>query len=186
MPQKSQVKDDILKVAHRTLYTVHPCETKMYQDLKKSFWWKRMRLDIAHYVASYGVCQRAKAEHKHPVGLLQPLEVPVWPWDDISIDFVVGLPRTQRGKDAIWVIVDRFNKSAHFIPIRTTNMASDLGPIFAREIVRLHGVPKTIISDRDAKFVSKFWESLQSALGMQLCLSTAFHPQTDGQSERMI
>lgn len=158
----------------------------MYKDLKKNFWWKRMKVDIAQYVTSCGVCQQVKAEHKRPAGLLQPLEVPVWPWDDISMDFVVGLPRTQRGKDAIWVKVDRFSKSAHFIPIRTTNSASDLAPFYVREIVRLHGVPKTIVSDRDAKFVSKFWESLQSALGTQLRLSTAFHPQTDGQSERTI
>jgi transposase InsO family protein len=102
------------------------------------------------------------------------------------MDFVVGLPRTPKGKEVIWVVVDRLSKVAHFIPIRTTNSASDLAPIYVREIVRLHGVPKTIVSDRDAKFVSKFWESLHSALGTQLRLSTVFHPQTDGQSERTI
>jgi hypothetical protein len=177
------VKEDILREAHRTPYTVHPGETKMYQDLKKTYWWKRMKVDVAKYVSSCGVCQRVKAEHKRPAGLLQSLEVPEWPWDDIAMDFVVGLPRTRRGKDAVWVVVDRLSKVAHFIPIRTTDSASDLAPIYIREVVRLHGVPKTITSDRDAKFVSKFWESLQCALGTQLRLSTAFHPQTDGQSE---
>ena len=186
VPQKAEIKDDILREAHRTPYTIHPGETKMYRDLKQNFWWKRMKVDIANYVASCGICQQVKAEHKRPAGLLQPLEVPQWPWDDISMDFVVALPRSPRGKDAIWVVVDRFSKSAHFIPIRTTSSVSDLAPIYVREIVRLHGVPKTIISDRDAKFVSKFWESLQGALGTQLRLSTAFHPQTDGQSERTI
>lgn len=115
-----------------------------------------MKVDITNYVASSGVCQQVKAEHKRPAGLLQPLEVPQWPWYDISMDFVVALPRSPRGKDTIWVIVDRFSKSAHFIPIRTTHSTSDLAPIYVREIMRLHGVPKTIISDRDAKFVCKF------------------------------
>ena len=96
------------------------------------------------------------------------------------MDFVTSLPRTLRGKDAIWVVVDRLSKSAHFIPIRTTNSASDLAPIYTREISRLHGVPKMIISDRDAKFTSKFWESLHTALGTEIRFSTAFHPQTDG------
>ena len=102
------------------------------------------------------------------------------------MDFVVGLPRTPKGRYAIWVVVDRLSKVAHFIPYHSTNSASDLAPIYMREIVRLHGVPKTIVSDRDAKFVSKFWESLQSALGTNVILSMAFHPQTDGQSERTI
>lgn len=102
------------------------------------------------------------------------------------MDFIVVLPHTQQGKDAIWVVVDRFSKSAHFIPIRTTNSTSDLAPIYAREIVKLHGVPKTIVLDRDAKFVSMFWKSLQGALGTKFQFSTAFHPQTDGQSERTI
>ena len=104
-----------------------------------------MKVDIANYVASCGVCQQVKAEHKRPAGLLQPLEVPQWPWDDISMDFVVALPRSPRGKDAVWVIVDRLSKSAHFIPIRTTNSASDLAPIYVREIVRLHGDRKSVV-----------------------------------------
>jgi len=180
VPQKSQVKEDILKEAHRTRYTVHSGENKMYQDLKKTYWWKRMKIDVAKYVASCGICQRVKAEHKSPAGKLQSLEVPMWPWDDIAMDFVVGLPRSPRGRDTIWVVVDRLSKVAHFIPIRSTSTAGDLAPIYMREIVRLHGVPRTIVSDRDAKFVSKLWDSLQKALGTTLRMSTAFHPQTDG------
>jgi hypothetical protein len=98
----------------------------------------------------------------------------------------VGLPRSPRGRDAIWVVVDRLTKSTHFIPIKTTNSASELVPLYLKEVVRLHGVPKSIVSDRDSKFVSKFWKSLHSALGTKLSLSVAFHPQTDGQSERTI
>lgn len=186
VPQKSEVKADILHEAHRTPYSVHPGETKMYRDLKQLFWWKRMRVDIAKYVASCGVCQQVKAEHKRPAGLLQPLPVPEWKWECVAMDFVIGLPRSPRGRDAIWVVVDRLTKSAHFIPMKTTNSAQDLAPLYIREVVRLHGVPKSIVSDRDSKFVSHFWQSLQSALGTKLTLSTAFHPQTDGQSERTI
>ena len=102
------------------------------------------------------------------------------------MDFVVGLLRSPRGRDTIWVVVDRLSKVAHFIPIRSTNSAGDLAPIYMREVVRLHGVPRTIVLDRDAKFVSKLWGSLQEALGTTLRMSTAFHPQMDGQSERTI
>jgi len=158
----------------------------MYRDLKLSFWWKRMKVDIAKYVASCGVCQQVKAEHKRPAGLLQPLEIPEWKWEHITMDFIVGLPRSPRGKDAIWVVVDRLTKSAHFIPMKTTNSAQELVPLYLKEVVRLHGVPKSIVSDRDSKFVSKFWQSLHDALGTKLSLSVAFHPQTDGQSERTI
>ena len=180
VPQKSEVKMDILREAHKTPYTVHPGETKMYRDLKQNFWWKRMKVDVSKYVAACEVCQRVKAEHKRPAGLLKPLEIPEWKWEHITLDFVVGLPRSPRGRDAIWVVVDRLTKFAHFIPMKTTNSASDLVPLYMKEVVTLHGVPKSIVSDRDSKFVSKFWESLHSALGTKLSLSVAFHPQTDG------
>jgi hypothetical protein len=182
VPQKSKVKMNIFREAHKTPYTVHPGETKMYRDLKKNFWWKRMKVDVSKYVATCEVCQRVKTEHKRPIGLLKPLEIPEWKWEHITMDFVVGLPRSPRGRDAIWVVVDRLTKSVHFIPIKTTNSASELVPLYMKEVIRLHGVPKSIISDRDSKFVSKFWESLHSALGTKLSLSVAFHPQTDGQS----
>ena len=110
----------------------------------------------------------------------------MWKWENITMDFVVGLPRTPRGKDAIWVVIDRLTKVAHFIPLKTTNSASDLVPLYIKELVRLHDVPKFIVSDRDSKFVSNFWKSLHSALGTRLDLSTAFHPQTDRQLERTI
>ena len=145
-----------------------------------------MKVDIAKYVASCGVCQQVKAEHKRPAGLLQPLEIPEWKWEHISMDFVVGLPRSPRGRDAIWVLIDRLTKSAHFIPMKTTNSASELVPLYMKEVLRLHGVPKSIVLDRDPKFVSNFWQSLHSALGTNLLHSTAFHHQTDGQSKRTI
>ncbi|GJX55371.1 putative nucleotidyltransferase, ribonuclease H [Tanacetum coccineum] len=115
-----------------------------------------------------------------------PLEIPMWKWDEISMDFVTGLPTTQKRHDAIWVVVDRLTKSAHFLPIRKNYGISKLAEIFRQEIVRLHGTPTSIVSDRDPKFTSHFWKGLQKAWGTRLKFSTAFHPQTDGQSERTI
>ncbi|GJS20236.1 DNA/RNA polymerases superfamily protein [Tanacetum coccineum] len=131
-------------------------------------------------------CQQVKIEHQRASGLLQPLEIPMWKWDEISMDFVTGLPTTQKRHDAIWVVVDRLTKSAHFLPIRKNYGISKLAEIFRQEIVRLHGTPTSIVSDRDPKFTSRFWKGLQKAWGTRLKFSTAFHPQTDGQSERTI
>jgi hypothetical protein len=186
VPQKSEVKMDILREAHKTPYTVHPSETKMYRDLKQNFWWKRMKVSVSKYVVACEVCQRMKAEHKRPAGLLKPLEIPEWKWEHITMDFVVGLPRSLQGRDAIWVVVDRLTKSAHFIPMKTTNSASELVPLYMKEVIRLHVVSKSIVFYRDSKFISKSWVSLHSALSTKLSLSVAFHPQTDGQSERTI
>jgi hypothetical protein len=177
---------DILREAHHTPYMVHIGKTKMYQDMRQSFWWKRMKVDIAKYVASCGICQKVKAEHKRPVRLLKPLEIPEWKWENIAMDFVVGLPCSPRGKDVIWVVIDRLTKVAHFIPMKQTSSAIDLVPLYIKEVVRLHGVPKSIVSDRDYKFVSKFWQSLHNAMGTKLDMSVAFHPQTNEQSERTI
>ena len=107
------------------------------------------------------------------------LDVPEWKWDSISKDFVTSLPNTPRGNDAIWVIVDRLTKSAHFLPINITFPVAQLAEIYIRDIVKLHGVPSSIVSDRDPRFTSRFWKSLQEALGSQLRLSLAYHPQTD-------
>jgi len=117
---------------------------------------------------------------------LQPLPIPEWKWEHITMDFVVGMPCTQRNHDAIWVVVDRLTKSAHFLPLKTTLSADQLAELYIREIVRLHGVPLSIVSDRDTKFTSRFWRGFQSAMGTELNLSTTFHPQTDGQSKRTI
>jgi hypothetical protein len=119
VPQKAKVKDDIMREAHRSPYTIHPGENKMYQDLKKSYWWKRMKVDVARYVASCGVCQRVKAEHMHPAGKLQSLEVPLSPWDDVAMDFVVGLPCMPKGKIPFglsWIILVRLHISFIFPP----------------------------------------------------------------------
>lgn len=158
----------------------------MYQDLKQRFWWSGMKKQVAEYVASCLTCQKAKIEHQKPAGLLHSLGVPQWKWDSISMDFVGALPKTQSKFDSIWVIVDRLTKSTHFIPVRTNYNVAKLAEIYIAEIVKLHGVPSSIVSDRDPNFTSHFWGELQEALGTKLRLSSAYHPQTDGQTERTI
>ena len=124
-----------------------------------------------------------KVGHQRPAGLLKPLEIPMWKWENITMDFVVHLPHSPSSKDAIWVVIDRLTNVAHFIPMKTTNSTSDLVPLYVKEVVMLHGVHKSIVSDRDSKFLPIFWKSLDRALGTGLDLSIAFHPQTDGQLE---
>ncbi|KAJ0878102.1 putative nucleotidyltransferase, Ribonuclease H [Helianthus annuus] len=158
----------------------------MYQDLKEYYWWPKLKGDIATYVEKCLTCGKIKAEYQKPSGLLQQPEIPVWKWEHISMDFITKLPRTSKGHDMIWVIIDRLTKSAHFLPIREKDSTEKLAEIYVREIVARHGVPISIISDRDGRFVSRIWNSFQQAFGSQLNLSTAFHPQTDGQSERTI
>ena len=145
-----------------------------------------MKKDVALFVSKCLTCQQVKAEHQKPAGLLQPLRVAEWKWEHITMDFVSGLPRSLRGHDTVWVVVDRLTKSAHFLPIRLSNSAEDLGVIYVREIVRLHGVPVSIVSDRDPRFTSLFWKGMQSALGLDLRFNMAFHPQTDEQSDRTV
>jgi hypothetical protein len=120
VPGLKSLWDTILREAHESAYSIHPRSTKMYQDLKTLYWWYDMKRDVAEYVALCDTCQRVKAEHQRPAGFLQPLKEPEWKWEEISMDFIVGLPRTQGGYDSIWVIVDHFTDVAHFIPVKTT------------------------------------------------------------------
>ncbi|WVZ90413.1 hypothetical protein U9M48_036718 [Paspalum notatum var. saurae] len=168
-----------MEEAHNSAYSIHPGSTKMYLDLKTDYWWKGMKADIARYVA------RVKAEHQKPAGLLQPLPIPMWKWDEIGMDFVTGLPKTPKGNDAVWVIVDRLTKTAHFLPVRTNYKGARLAKLYIENIVKLHGVPSRIVSDRGTQFTSKFWKSLQEAMGTKLDFGTAYHPRTDGRTKRV-
>jgi hypothetical protein len=121
-----------------------------------------------------------KAEHQRSTGLLQPLKIPEWKWEEIDMDFIVGLPRTSIGYDFIWVIVDRLTKVAHFIPVKTTYSGAKLAELYMARIVCLHGVPKKIVSDQGSQFTSRYWQKLHECLDTRLNFSLAYHPQTDG------
>jgi hypothetical protein len=184
VPDIKSIREVILKEAHEKAYSIHPGSEKMYQDLKKRLWWYGMKRERAEYVAVCDSCQRIKAEHQRPAGLLQPLQIPQWKWDEIGMDFIVGLPRTRTGYDSIWVVVDRLTKATHFIPVKTTYNSAVLAKLYMSQIVCLHGVPKKIVSYRGTQFTSIFLQQLHDALGTHLKFSSAYHPQTDGQTER--
>ncbi|GJR58060.1 putative reverse transcriptase domain-containing protein [Tanacetum coccineum] len=171
----------IMHESHKSKYSIHPGSDKMYQDLKKLYWWPNMKAEIATYVSKCLTCAKVKIEYQKPSGLLVQPEIPQWKWENITMDFVTKLPRTAAGQDTIWVIVDRLTKSAHFLPMREDDTLEKLTRQYLKEVVSKHGVPVSIISDRDGKFTSHFWKSLHKALGTRLDMSTAYHPKTDGQ-----
>jgi hypothetical protein len=183
VPKNFELHRKIMDEAHCSRYSIHPGTNKMYQDLKKNFWWTRMKREIARYVSECDTCRRVKTDHLKPARNLQPLSIPEWKWENICMDFIKGLPRTSRGYNSIWVIVDRRTKSAHFIPISTTYRVRQYAELYLSHIIRYHGIPKTIISDRGSIFMSRFWEQLHDYLGTHLIHSSAYRPQTDGQTE---
>ena len=186
LPHFGGLRDLIMNESHKSKYSIHPGSDKMYHDLKTLYWWPNMKAEIATFVSKCLTCSKVKAECQKPSGLLQQPEIPQWKWERITMDFITKLPKTPHGYDTIWVIVDRLTKSAHFLAIKETDKMEKLARLYLKEIVSRHGVPVSIISDRDGRFTSRFWQSLQKALGTQLDMSTAYHPQTDGQSERTI
>nr|GEX45086.1 putative reverse transcriptase domain-containing protein [Tanacetum cinerariifolium] len=158
----------VMHESHKSKYSIHPGSDKMYQDLKLLYWWPNVKADIATYVSKCLTCAKVKAEREKSSGLLQQSNIPVWNWERITMDFVSRLPRTPSGYDTIWVIVDRLTKSAHFLPIKKKDSIEKLTQLYLKEVVCRHGVPILIISDRDSHFMSRFWRSLQEALGMNL------------------
>ncbi|XP_066323166.1 uncharacterized protein [Miscanthus floridulus] len=149
VPEVKAIRDAILREAHDSTYSIHPGSTKMYLDLKEKYWWYGLKKDVAEYVAICDTCHRVKAEHQRPAGFLQPMKIPEWKWEEVGMDFIVGLPWTQKGYDSIWVIVDRLTKVAHFLPVKTTYRGPKLAELYMERIVSLHGVPKKIVSDRE-------------------------------------
>ncbi|GKD28811.1 putative reverse transcriptase domain-containing protein [Tanacetum coccineum] len=163
VPAYGNLRTLIMNEAHATKYSVHPRADKMYYDLRALYWWLEMKKDISMYV-----------------------KIPEWKWENITMDFISKLPRTSSGHDSIWVIVDRLTKSAHLLAIHEDYKIERLTRLYINEIIARHGVSVSIISDHDSYFTSRFWQSLQKALGTRLDLSTTCHPTTDGQSERTI
>ncbi|KAI3669849.1 hypothetical protein L6452_41291 [Arctium lappa] len=186
VPRVGGNRELLLAESHKTKYSIHPGSTKMYKDLKLHYWWPVMKLDVAKYVERCVSCLQVKAEHQRPYGSLQPLAIPEWKWEHITMDFVTKLPKTLKGHDTIWVVVDRLTKSAHFLAMRETLPMDKLAKLYIDEVIPRHGVPLSIVLDRDSRFTSKFLDGLQRELGTKVKLSTTYHPQTDGQSERTI
>ncbi|GJS22943.1 putative reverse transcriptase domain-containing protein [Tanacetum coccineum] len=156
LPCYGDLRTVIMYESHKSKYSIHSGSDKMYQDMKKLYWWPNMKADTTTYVSKCLTCANVKAEHQRPSGLLVQPKIPEWKWDNITMDFVTKLPKSSQGYDTIWEVVTR------------------------------HGIPVSIICNRDPRFASNFWRSLQNALGTNLDMSTAYHPQTDGQSERTI
>ncbi|GKB72574.1 putative reverse transcriptase domain-containing protein [Tanacetum coccineum] len=176
----------IMHELHKSKYSIHPGSDKMYQDLKKLYYCPNMKAEIAMYVSKCLTCAKVKMEYQKQSGLLVQPEIPQMKWENITMDFMTKLAKMAAGQDTIWVIVDRLTKSAHFFPMRENDMLEKLTRLYLKEVVLKHGVPISIISDRDGKFTSHFWKSFIKALGTRLDMSKTNHPETDGQSERTI
>ena len=187
VPVEKELREEILRTAHHSVFSIHPGSTKMYQDIRRYYHWPGIKRSVAKWVAQCKTCQQIKADHQVPGGLFQSLPIPEWKWESVAMDFVTGLPRAPgRGNDTIWVVVDRLTKTAHFLPIRIVDKVEVLAELYLIEIVRLHEVPADIVSNRDPRFTAQFWRAFQQVLGTDLHMSTAFHPETDGQTERTI
>ena len=159
VPECNDLRKSILEEAHCGSFAIHPGSTKMYRDLKMSFWWSGMKRDVSEFVTKCLVCQRVKTEHQVPSGLLQPIRILEWKWDRITMDFVVGLPLTGRRHDSVWVVVDQLTKSAHFLPVRTDYSLDKLAELYIKEIVRLHGIPVSIILEEIRGLLRDFGEN---------------------------
>ena len=155
--------------------------TKMYHDLYRPYYWRWMKRHVGDFVRRCLMCQQAKVKHHKPIRLLKPLEVAEWKWEHVTIDFVTHLPWMPRRHYAVWVIVDRLTKSAHFLALQMTFTLEEFYRLYIREIIRLHRVPVSIVSDSDPRFTAHFWKSFQKVMGTRLTTSRTFHPLTYGQ-----
>jgi hypothetical protein len=178
----SGLKKKILTAVHDSPLASHQGFFKTYREIRERFSWKGLKQDVMRHVGECVTCQQNKSEHALPAGLLQPLPIPKQKWESISMDFITGLPKVQ-GKDCICVVVDRLTKFTHFYAIPTEYSVVQVAELFFREVFRLHGLPKNIVSDRDSRFIGTFWRELFRLVGTELTPSTSYYPQTDGQTE---
>ena len=185
VPAIPSLRKDILREFHDTPWSGHLGPRKTLKAVREVYWWDGLSTDVESYCVACDPCARNKPSNQKNAGLLQPLPIPSQPWEAISMDFMVGLPETKSGYTAILVFVDRFTKMSHFIPTHDTVDAEGTAYLFIRWVYSLHGLPRHIVSDRDSRFTSTLWRELMQTLQTRVGLSTAFHPQTDGQTERM-
>ena len=177
------LRDKVMQECHEPPYAGHRGAQATTQAMEIYFYWSTMRQDINEYISKCLTCQQVKYSRQKSYGLLQSLPIPNMPWESIAMDFVFGLPKSTQWNNGIWTIVDRFSKQAHFIPVKKTIKAPQMATLFMTHIFKYHGFPKSIISDRDPRMTSLFWQGLAKNVGTKLNFSSAYHPQTDGQSE---
>jgi hypothetical protein len=179
---KCSMRENLLKEKHSGGLVGHFGHDKMFSKLNGSYFWPRMRTDVKIFLDRSRICQHTKGKRQN-TGLYQPLPILEMSWDAMSMDFILGLPRTQRGFDSIFVVVDRFSKMEHFIPCQKTNDITHIANLFFKEVIKLHGLPRSIVSDRDTKFVGHLWRTLWKKLGTNLSFISAYHPWMDGKIE---
>jgi hypothetical protein len=184
IPADDALRTRLLHECHDVPTAGHLGKDKTLEQVKRRFYWPRMDADVLQYVRTCDACQRNKPSQQATAGLLQSLPIPNHPWQQVTMDLITQLPKSQRGNDAIVVFVDKLSKMVHLVATKTTVTAPQLAEIFWSTVVRHHGLPSSIVSDRDPRFTGHFWRALWKCLGTQLTMSTAFHPQTDGQTER--
>ena len=182
VPDNTIIREKILQEFHNSAIGGHAGIARTMARVTAQFYWKNMKKDITQFVQNCAICQQAKHETKNPAGLLQPLPIPQQIWEDISMDFITGLPNSF-GYTVIMVVVDRLSKYSHFLPLKTDYSSKSVAETFMKNVVKHHGIPKSIVSDRDKVFMSKFWKDLFQLQGTTLAMSSAYHPQSDGQSE---
>jgi hypothetical protein len=176
VPSSEELRNLVLKEMHNVPYAAHPGYQKTIIAVRSQFLWPGMKNDVVDYITRCMEYKRVKDEHRHPTSLLQPLPIPKKKWEVITIDFITKLPRTTRQHDLIMVVVDKLTKAAHFVPVKTTHTTTNIAKIYMKEIARLHGIPRTIVSKRDTKFISNFWKGLFKGFGTNMKFSTTYHP----------
>ena len=185
VPDDLDVKSLLVSELHSVPYAAHPGVQRTIGKVRRYFWWKGMAGDIREYVESCPTYQLEKTEHTLKKGNLQSLAIPKAKWQEVSVDFMTDLPTTIEGEDSIMIVVDRATKMVHLIPCRKTMAAGEAARLYWQHVVRLHGVPRAIHTDRGAQFVGRWWREIWTLLGTKLKFGTAYHPQSQGQVERM-
>ncbi|MCO5611908.1 hypothetical protein L7F22_066167 [Adiantum nelumboides] len=178
-----QLRPKVLIECHAPPYAEHRGIDATIKAIDTFFYWPTLRRDVNAFVRSCLVCQKVKFDRQKAPGLLQPLPIPDKPWESIAMDFIFYLPRTPTGNDGIWTIICRFSKQAHYVLVRKKIKSEHMVKLFMHNVFKYHGMPQSIVSDRDPRMTSLFWKALFENMGTTLKFSSSFHPQTDGQSE---